>query len=98
MTVRGRAAEPKPSAVVERYNVRARWFHAGVYLTVLVLLLTVFIAWLVMAGARKGGGPPNGGNDWRKRRRGRDDMAEQRSPEGEHEVEIESEKLANRSR
>lgn len=46
MTVRGRAAEPKPTAVVERYNVRTRWFHAGVYLTVLVLLLTGW--WLTL--------------------------------------------------
>jgi cytochrome b subunit of formate dehydrogenase len=46
MNHRDRAVEPKPAAVVERYNARTRWFHAGVYLTVLVLLLTGW--WLTL--------------------------------------------------
>jgi hypothetical protein len=61
---------------------------------VLVLLLSVFIAWLVMAGAQKGGGPPDGRNGPRDR----GDLAEQRPPEDRSEVEIESGKLANRPR
>lgn len=63
---------------------------------VFVLLMTFFIAWLVMAGAQKGGGPPDGDNGPRDR----NDAAEQRPSEGEREIEIEieSEKLANRSR
>ncbi|MGH2452019.1 MAG: hypothetical protein ACRDGE_12290 [Candidatus Limnocylindria bacterium] len=61
---------------------------------VLVVLVTIFIAWLVMAGVRRGGGPPDGQNG----RRDRNDAAEQRPPEGEPEIETESEKLANRPR
>lgn len=41
----GRAAQP-PGSVLERHNVRTRWFHAGVYLTVLVLLGTGW--WLTL--------------------------------------------------
>ena len=65
---------------------------------VLVLVLTIFIAWLVMAAAQRGGGPPDGQKDGRKGRRDRNDAAEQRPSEGEPKIEIESEKLANRPR
>ncbi len=56
----------------------------------LVLLLTIFIARLVMAGARQDG-PPNGDDR-------RDDAAQERPPEDEPRIEIESEKLSNRPR
>ncbi len=59
-----------------------------------VLLLTVSIAWLVMAGAQKGGGPPDGGSS----RSDGSDAVEERPPDAEPEIEIESEKLANRPR
>jgi cytochrome b subunit of formate dehydrogenase len=39
------ASEPE-SEVVQRYNSRTRWFHAGVYLTVLPLLATGW--WLLL--------------------------------------------------
>jgi hypothetical protein len=61
---------------------------------VLVLLVAAAIAWLVMSGAQKGGGPPDGQGGGRDRY----DRDERRPPEGEPQIEIESEKLANRPR
>lgn len=50
MTTRRPPAEPKHSAkvaeTVERYNRRTRWFHASIYLTVLILLGTGW--WLTL--------------------------------------------------
>jgi cytochrome b subunit of formate dehydrogenase len=43
--LRGRLA--RHPETVERYNRRSRWFHAGVYVTVLVLLAT---GWWLLAG------------------------------------------------
>jgi cytochrome b subunit of formate dehydrogenase len=40
-------AEQRGAEVVQRYNRRTRWFHAGVYLTVLPLLFT---GWWLLVG------------------------------------------------
>src|SRR5256885_3908482 len=40
-------SRPAAAGVVERYRRPARWFHAGIYLGVLILLVT---GWWLLAG------------------------------------------------